>query len=269
MSEGTAPPLLGLGHFTFLDLPPQELVRLAARTGYSAVGLRLHPAAPGGLAYVLPPGSREMREMQAVLRDKGVSVYDIETVVVNAAFDPEALKPVFASSAELGAKRLNICADDPDRGRLVANYAQLCELAADHGMGVDVECMKWRVIDTLGKCVEIVEASGMANAGVLVDALHLARCGGTPDDVAKIPPHLIPSAQLCDAPAAAPVGTEATVAEARAGRLPPGRGGLPLKALIAALPEQVIYSVEIPMAGKEAPDVRAKTILDATMALFA
>ena len=31
---------LGLGHFTFLDLTPVELIRLAARTGYGAVGLR-------------------------------------------------------------------------------------------------------------------------------------------------------------------------------------------------------------------------------------
>ena len=31
---------------------------------------------------------------------------------------------------ELGARRLSVCGDDPDRGRLEANFAELCDLAA-------------------------------------------------------------------------------------------------------------------------------------------
>ena len=42
------------------------------------------------------------------------------------------------------------------------------------------------------------------NGGVLIDGLHLARTGGTPDDVASVAPYRLAYAQLCDAPAEAP-----------------------------------------------------------------
>ena len=268
MNDRTNVPPLGVGHFTFLDLPPSALIRLAARTGFSFVGMRLHPVVPGGVVYRLPPGSREMRETKAAMEGEGVTVYDVETVVIDPTFDPETLMPALTTAAELGARRLNICGDDADRGRLVARFARLCELAATQGMGVDVECMKWREIDSLSKVVEVIDASGKENAGVLIDALHLARCGGTPADVVALPARLVRSAQLCDAPALPPERTEAIIAEARSARLPPGQGGLPLGELIAALPSATAISIELPMQSDLAPEPRARMMFDATMSLF-
>ena len=48
------------------------------------------------------------------------------------------------SAAALGACRLSVCGDDPEQSRLVANFAGLCDLAAEFGIGVDLECMAWR-----------------------------------------------------------------------------------------------------------------------------
>lgn len=268
MTAGQRPPL-GIGHLTFLDLPPLDFAALAARCGYAAVSLRLYPAAPGTPVYSIPAGSAEMRAMRALLANEGMAVYDVEVVGVDKAFDPESLKPVFATAAELGAKRLNICGDDPDQARLAARIARLCEMASEVDMGVDIEFMKWRPVDSLTQTVALIEASGMTNAGVLIDALHLARCGGTPDDVAALPQTLVRSAQLCDAPARAPATTDAIIVEARSNRLLPGHGGLPLNALIEALPDDVVYSVELPMTGKADPERRARAIFEATMALFA
>jgi sugar phosphate isomerase/epimerase len=260
---------LGLGHFTFLDLAPHELIRLAGETGFAFVGLRLVPAMPGGLCYALPPGSRALAETRAAMAGEGVTVYDVEAVVVDETFAPEAVRPALEQAAELGAKRLNIAADDADEARLQANFDGLCDLAAEYGLGVDVECMAWRSVDTLAKCAALAALSGRANAGVLIDTLHLYRCGGSAAEIAALPSGMVRPAQLCDAPAKAPATMEARIAEARGQRLVPGEGGLDLAAAVRALPQGTVLSVELPMASDDPPASRARRIFTATQALLA
>ncbi|MCF4123782.1 sugar phosphate isomerase/epimerase family protein [Methylobacterium sp. SyP6R] len=260
---------LGLAHFTCIGVPPVDLVRLAARTGCASVGLRLHPAFPGAPFYELPPGSDAFRAMRRALADEGLRVYDIEFVVVGEDFVPASLSGMLEAAAGLGARRLSVCGDDADRPRLVARFAELCDLAAGFGMGVDLECMAWRRVASLPDAVRVVEAAGRPNGGVLVDALHLARTGGSPEDVRAVPPHLIRHAQLCDAPAQAPDSTEAIIQEARAGRLPPGEGALPLQALVAALPPTTALSIEVPVTGTTTPEDHVRTNLAAARRVLA
>ena len=255
---------LGLGHFTFLTLPPDELVRLARAAGFGFVGLRLHPVAPGQLHWL--PDAAGLRELRQVMAGEGIGLHDIETVVVDAAFDPEALIPALDAAAALGARRVNACADRFDA--LPDRFARLCHLAGERGLGVDVEPMAWRGIDTPAACLDLIAQSGAANAGYLVDTLHHVRCGGTPADLAATDPGRIVSAQLCDAPAVPPEGTEARIAEARGRRLIPGEGGLPLADLIAALPPQTVLSVELPSDDPRPPLERARAIHRATTALL-
>jgi sugar phosphate isomerase/epimerase len=262
------PPPLGIAHFTVIEVPPLDLVTLAARTGYAFVGLRLHPAFPGAPTYEIPPGSRDMRETRRRLSEEGVVVRDIEFVTIAADFAPASLAPMLESAAELGAKRLSVCGDDPDRPRLVARFAELCELAAGFGLGVDLECMAWRQVASFPDAVRVVEAAGRPNGGALVDALHLSRTGGAPGDLEGVPTERIRSAQLCDAPARPPSSNDAIIQEARAGRLPPGEGELPLRELLAALPDHAVLSVEVPMDGTMPPEAHARRVFDATRRLF-
>ena len=259
---------LGLGHFTFLDLPPADLMRLAADTGFNFVGLRLFPIAPGELAYDLTEGSADWTEVSAIMAGEGIGIYDIETIVVGADFNPETLRPALEQSASLGARRLNICGDDPDPLRQQDTFNQICALAAPYDISVDIECMKWRVVNTVTRCAEIVAASQAENAGVLIDTLHLSRCGGTTADLAKIPPQHLRSVQLCDAGAIAPITQADIIAEARGGRMPPGDGALPLAEIIAALPAEAVFSVELPMASDLPVRERAQMIYDKTQALL-
>jgi sugar phosphate isomerase/epimerase len=73
---------------------------------------------------------------------------------------------------------------------------------------------------------------------VIVDALHLARSGGTPADVAALvarTPGRFPVVHLCDAPAVPRSDSpEALAEESREDRLLPGDGELPLLRLLAA-----------------------------------
>lgn len=260
---------LGLAHFTCIGVPPVDLVRLAARTGCAAVGLRLYPAFPGAPFYDVPPGSDAFREMRRALAGEGMRVHDIEFVTLSEDFVPASLAGILEAAAGLGARRLSVCGDDADRPRLVARFAELCDLAAGFGMGVDLECMAWRRVASLPDAVGVVEAAGRPNGGVLVDALHLARTGGSPEDVRAVPPRLIRHAQLCDAPARAPASTDAVVQEARAGRMPPGEGALPLAALVAALPPTAALSIEVPITGTASPEAHVRANLAAARRVLA
>ncbi|MCA0962512.1 sugar phosphate isomerase/epimerase family protein [Salipiger bermudensis] len=256
---------LGLGHFTFLDLSPTELVRLARQSGFDFVGLRFHPVAPGGLHYL--PATQDVSELRRVMEGEGVALYDIETVVIDRTLDPRSLIPAMDAAAELGGRRVNTCADLFDG--LPDRFAQVCALAQERGLGVDLECMAWRGIDSPQACLELIDQSGASNAAYLVDALHHLRCGGTPQGIAAMPEGRVVSAQLCDAPAKRPSTTDDLIAEARGGRLLPGEGGLPLREIVAALPAETIVSVELPSADDPRPPAeRARAIHSATTALL-
>jgi sugar phosphate isomerase/epimerase len=115
--------------------------------------------------------------------------------------------------------------------------ALLCDLGAQYGLRIDIEFMRWRVVGTLQQARSVIEAAGKENGAILVDALHLARSGGVPGDVAVLPHGTLRAMQLCDA---------ATIAEAHQGWLPPGGGALPLIDLLQGVPTETDISVEMP-----------------------
>lgn len=262
-------PPLGLAHFTVLEVPPLELVSLAAGIGYTSIGLRLYPAFPGAPFYELPAGTARSQQVSSRLRDEGIQVHDIEFVTIDADFSAARLEGVLEAASALGARRLSVCGDDPDRARLTANFASLCDLAAQYVLGVDLECMAWRQVASFADALEVVSAANRHNGGLLVDALHLARSGGSPTDLRAAPGQLIRSAQLCDAVAVRPTTQEALIKEARSGRLPPGQGALPLRELLAELPDGTALSVEVPLGGSADPKQHARDNFLAAQTLFA
>lgn len=244
---------IGLAHFSAIGLPPAELVSAAAGAGFDAVGLRLFPAFPGAPCYAVPQGSDAARELRLRLDDTGLEVFDIEFVVLDADFRPRSVLPVLEDAAALGAKRLSVCGQDTDRARLTENFAALCAIAAGVGMSVDLENMGWRPVRSVADSLDVVQASGAANAGVLIDALHLFRNGGTVEDVAAIPAGLVRHAQLCDLRGSDPETDKARIQEAREGRYAPGEGELPLTGLVATLPGDARISVEVPLESGQDP----------------
>jgi sugar phosphate isomerase/epimerase len=253
---------LGLAHFTVLDVAPIDLIGLAASIGYAAIGLRLHPAFPGSPFYEIPAGSALMGDVRRRLADNGITVYDIEFICIDAAFEPIALRPMLVSAAELGARRLSVCGDDPDRLRMIDKFGELCDVAGQFEMGVDLEIMPWRQVSSLAAAVDVVGSAGRSNGAILIDALHLSRSGSKPGDLASLEPGLIRSAQMCDAAAQRPASVEGLIAEARGGRLLPGEGALPLQSLLAELPDHAVLSVEVPRGARE-PDDHARRVFGA------
>lgn len=238
---------LAAAHLTALEYAPLEWVRLAAKAGFKGVGLRLHPATPGGVAYPIAAGSAAQRELRDALAGEGVALLDVEFVPIVPELDPAALKPLFETAASLGATCVSVSGDDPDEARLAANLAALAMLANPFGLRIDLEFMRWRHVGTLAQARAAIGRAAQPNLGLVIDALHLSRAGSTPDDIAALPPGAIGLVQLCDAPGVLPASDEDAIREARTARLAPGDGDLPLDALLRALSPEVALSVEMPM----------------------
>src|SRR5262249_11975158 len=128
-------------------------------------------------------------------------------------------------------------------------------------------------VRTLAHAARIVAKSGRSNASVLIDALHFSRSGGVPADVRSVAPSLLRYAQICDASVDRPEPTDTPnlIREARTGRLLPGEGVLPLRALVASLPARVPLARGRPARppGARPPVGRARRLYQSLPALLA
>jgi sugar phosphate isomerase/epimerase len=255
-TEHVARPLAA-AHLTVLEYAPVQWVRLAAKVGFEGVGLRLHAATPGGIAYPITTGSDAHRELRDTLAGEGVTVLDVEFVPIVPDLDPQSFVSLFETATSLGASCVSVSGDDSDEGRLAENLAAVAILAKPFGLRIDPEFMRRQNVGTLAQACAAIERAAQPNLALVIDALHLSRAGSTPDDVAAMPQGSIGFVQLCDAPAAVPANDDEAIREARTARLAPGDGALPLDALLRAVPPDVALSVEMPM-----PSVPSKSRIE-------
>ena len=98
--------VFSLAHLTVIGLPPPDMIRVAACTGYDCVGLRLIKVTPSTPGYSLMTDQPMMRATKAAMAETGLHVLDIELVRITPEIDVGALEPVLAAGAELGARHV-------------------------------------------------------------------------------------------------------------------------------------------------------------------
>ncbi len=229
-----------------------DAIAQAGQLGYQFVGLRLLPNAPGGPHQRLLGDKAVLRECQARLADSGVGVFDLEIIRIGPAFDPAHYLPLLEAGAALQARAVLVAGDDTDLNRLSDHYAQLCALMQPYGMTADLEFMPWTAVRHAREALQVVTAAGRpSNAGILVDALHVARSDTSLADIAALPRALLHYAQICDAPSTNAQGSsdlsvDDMIHTARCERWLPGEGTIDLRALFQALPSDLPISVEVP-----------------------
>jgi sugar phosphate isomerase/epimerase len=191
--------------------------------------------------------------------DSGVSVHAVEAIALGPGSVLAGQERVVETAAALGARYLNVICDDTDTGRFTELLAVLVVTARAAGIRPVIEFTAYRPIRCLADAVAIATRTG---GGILLDTLHIQRCGASAAEIAAVDPALLTYLQICDAPrqqphglrvpAAMPRGQHAAdddrVLEARTMRLLPGEGELPLEVLLAALPGDMLVSVEAPSA---------------------
>ena len=236
-----------LAHLTALSLPPPELIRVAARSGYRTAGLRLIQVTPESPGYPLMRDPAMLRETRQAIAETGVGVFDIEFVRITPEIDIPALEPFFATGAELGARYAIAAPYDPDLARLADRFGALCDLAGRYGLGAVLEFFPWTVVPGVLDAAAIIRAAARPNGGILVDTLHFNRSGCTLDQLDRVPPERMPFVHVCDCPAERPTTTEGLLHNARAERLPPGEGGLDIKGVLRHMPPGIPVALEVPM----------------------
>jgi sugar phosphate isomerase/epimerase len=249
---------IGLAALTVLELPAAEQVSVAARAGYTHVGLRLIPVA----GQTLPPF--DVPEVERRLSETGVRVLDVEVFRLAPETNVAQLEPALATAQRLGASELLVHGADPDEARLADNFGRLCDLAARYRLAANIEPMPWVEISNVAKAKRVLDQAARANSALLVDAIHFFRAGDRFSEIPKKLNYL----QLCDARAERPADMQEIIRQARADRLLPGEGGLDLVGLMRALPPDLPISVEIPYAKPMTPLERAQRALAATRSLL-
>jgi sugar phosphate isomerase/epimerase len=259
-------PQLSLAAGVLPEFRPEVIVAAAGAAGYPAVGIGFDPDRWSDAV---------CRRVRRALDGGNVTALDIEVIWMRAgATVSDSARRLIAAGGELGASNVLIVSANPDRAEALHQFGALCELAEAAGMRAVLEFLMISQIRTLDDALALVRDVGHPAGGVLVDSLHLQRCGATPEAVAAIEPELLPYAQLCDGPAVlADTGHDAFLIDAVDGRLAPGDGELPLRRLMHALPAGIPLSLEVRSKRYRErfpdPEARARAVLDRTRRFLA
>lgn len=235
-----------LAHLSAMALPPVDLIDVAARAGYDFVGLRLSRVTDAEPLYPLITNRQAMAATKAKLADTGVRVWDIELARMDPSHEPEDYYAMLDATAELGARHVICQLPDPDRARAHARFARLCERAATLGLTLNLEFPWWTETGNLATAAAVLEAAQQPNAGLLVDMLHFYRSHSSLQHLAGLPRNWFNYAHVCDGLAAMPADLDATLFEARSARLAPTEGEFGVKEILAAMPADMVYVLEIP-----------------------
>lgn len=222
---------------------PLTLIDSAHDAGFGQVGLKVVPNAGSAMPSIADDQAL-FKAVKSRLAATGVSVVEMGGAWLSPGFDVLAVDAALEAGRELGAQFVIAAGSDPVQSRLIDHLATLTRRAELIGLKVAIEFIPFSTIPDLRTALRLTECVGSASCGILVDALHLNRCGDTPADLAMVPPSAIFLAHLCDAPLRAPSDLRR---ESREDRYLPGEGQLALFDFLDALPSDVLIEIEAPV----------------------
>ncbi len=233
---------LALHQMNALEIPATELVSIAHEVGCERVCVFVHAPLPDLPFEAITPSM--LPEMLARMDATGVKVRNVEFFPLTDEVEIDSFQRPLELGAQLGGERLVTIIHDTVRTRAAENLARLCDLAAEHRMQVGLEFMPLTPgCTSLDSAVDFIRTVEKPNIGFDVDILHLTRSGGTPADIAELPPELFAYAQICDGPDLE-LRDDYWVEVFE--RMVPGDGVFPLTAFLDALPAATHVEVEVP-----------------------
>jgi sugar phosphate isomerase/epimerase len=224
---------------TLLGASFQELVEAATSGGFQ--GITLWPDVyRRAVAEGLAPS-----DMSRILDDHGLVVSDLDPLLgwlpsprTSQPLVDQASEEEFYTIAEaLGVGTIN--AAQPLGARcehdlLVESFAELCDRAAERGLGITLEFLPWSDVPDVATAWDVVDRAGRPNGGVCFDSWHWFRGARDLEPLRNLPGARIRAVQINDAPEAA---TGDLIAETIESRLLPGAGAIPLREIVTVLRE--------------------------------
>ncbi len=236
-----------LAHLTVLGCSPSEMAYIAAMTGYDYISIRpIYMGLPNEPNYDLAANKEMFKHTKRALKDTGVKVHDIELARVYDGVDIASYEPAFEVAAELGAKSVLSSIWTPDKAFYIEKFAELCDLAKKYNLNVELEFVSWADVGNLKQAVEVLKAVDKDNAGVMIDTLHFNRSRVQLSELDEIPKEWFHFAHLCDGPAEIPTTKEGLIHTGRDERLYLGEGGINIADIVSHLPQDIVYSLELP-----------------------
>ncbi len=232
---------------------PRRLISLAAGIMPEATPTQLIDCAAGsGFDFGGMWAERETwtsattRKIRQQARDAGVELLDLEVAWIMPGAPDPWLTELVHIAAELGARNLLCVSSDPDMAATTAKFQTLVDAARGTGVRVNLEFGIFTEVRTIHMARAVLEAVEGEAKALLVDTLHWARSGGTAEDLAAIPAEWLSYCQPCDAPAQGPDVTnfDDIIDDAINRRMALGQGGLPLAAMVDALPAHLPMAIE-------------------------
>jgi sugar phosphate isomerase/epimerase len=221
------------------------MIEIAAATGYDFVSLRLSPVTDDEPTFPYMTDPSFVHEVIKALDEHGVSVLDVELIRTDPGTEIADWNGFVDVAEELGARHIITQIPEPDRAKAVETFEELCGLAAQGGMTIDLEFIPWTATNDLARAMEIVTSADTSNGAILVDTLHFARSGSSLSQLAGLPSKLVNFIQLCDAFDPWSVSDEEFIRIARSDREPPGQAEIDLRPIVEAMPS-VPYALEVP-----------------------
>jgi len=179
------------------------------------------------------------------MADTCISLLDIELARIVSEIDPAMYEPAFAIAAELGGKSVISSIWTENKDLYLSRFAQVCDLAAQYGLTVELEYVPIAAVKNLAGVVDVLNQVNRQNAGILVDIHHFHRAGDNPENLARLPRKWFHMVHLCDAKAEIPANLDEMKHILREDREYLGEGGIDIKSILANIP-QVPYSIELP-----------------------
>ncbi|HQR04040.1 MAG: sugar phosphate isomerase/epimerase [Proteobacteria bacterium] len=222
------------------DLPFTELMVLARTHGFTAFSLWQSVPASARAAGLSDA------DMRGLLADHGLRVEMLEAAIdwVNAGSERDVVvrtESLARTARSLGATSLCAAAMEPainDPRQAGRNFAQICKVAADHGLCVALEALAFGAINHLDIAREIVDRAGCDNGGFLFDTWHWARTGADMAALRRLPAERIYNVQISDlGPSESLSGMEETM---QCRRLP-GEGTAPLAEVFSVLQDMGVH----------------------------
>jgi sugar phosphate isomerase/epimerase len=221
------------------------MIEIAAETGYDFVSLRLAPVTDDEPTFPYTTDQALVDDTVKAMDEYGVPVLDVELIRTDPGTKSADWVRFVEVAEELGARHIIAQIPEPDTGKAVEIFQEICDLGGQGGMSIDLEFIPWTATHDLARAVEIVTRADSSNGAILVDTLHFARSKSSLTQLADLPRNLVNFIQLCDARDPWSVSESEFIRIARSDREPPGQADIDLRPIVEAMPP-VPYALEVP-----------------------